>query len=410
MTTTAVTTGGTTGTDAGVRRRRVGVFLAAQSVSLAGNQVFFISVTWAAAQLGGAGAVTAVTLAAALPRVPMMIFGGPLCDALGPRAVLLRTTVGRSVALAAGAVAALLTDSLAVLLAIAVVEGMLLGLSSPSFGTVLPRLVHADQLGRVNSVRAMVARLAPIFGSPLGAWLIATGHLSAALVVVALACAVSWAGVFAVTKDIPRPSGGTERLWRRWGDGFLLLRSHARLRWLFLSALCLDFAFAWPLNPALPTLALERGWGVAAVGTVIAAFGIGAFASAALGAILADRIPVVIRFVGCAAGIAVGLTAMVLVPSLPAMAAVAAFLGVCSGQNGPAVLTLYQRAAPVDRLGTAMSMLALSAIGSAPLAYAVFGAISAVAGTTTTWIACGVLAAVTPLAGLRALRSPAHHS
>lgn len=398
-----------TGAGADVRWRLVGVFLGAQSVSLVGNQVFFIAVAWAAAQLGGTGAVTAVTLAAALPRALMMVFGGPICDALGPRAVLLRTTVGRSVALAVAATAALLTDSLALLLVISVVEGALLGLASPSFGTVLPRLVAAGGLDRANSVRAMTSRLAPIFGSPLGAWLIATGHLSAALAVVSAACAVSWAGVFTVTRGIPKPAGAAKRLWRRWGDGFRLLRANPRLRWLFLAALSLDLAFAWPLNPALPTLAIERGWGVGAVGTVIAAFGGGAFASAALGAALADRIPLLVRLVGCAAGIAVGLTAMVLVSSLPAMAAVAAFVGVCSGQNGPALVTLYQQAAPEDRLGTAMSMLALSGIGAAPLAYAVFGTAAALAGTSATWLACGVLAAAAPLAGLRALRVPASH-
>lgn len=396
--------------ETGGYKGRAGVFLTAQSFALAGNQIFFIAIAWSAAQVGGAGAVTAVTLAAALSRVPTMIFGGPICDALGARAVLLRSTSGRALTLAAGAAAVLLTDSLVVLLLIAVIEGLLMGLSSPSFGTILPRLVPPDQLSRANSIRAMVARLAPIAGAPLGAWLIATGHLPAALIVVSFTCLVSWAGVFAATKSLSKPTGSTAQLWRRWADGFHLLRGNVRLRWLFLSALSLDLAFAWPLNPALPILALERGWGVSAVGVVIAAFGIGAFASAGLGALLGDRLPLMVRFIGSAALIAVGLVAMVLVPSLPAMAAVAAFLGICSGQNGPAVLTLYQQAAPENSLGTAMSMLALSSIGAAPLAYAVFGVLATVAGTTVTWITCGVLAAVAPLAGLRALRTPTPQS
>ena len=72
--------------------RRVGLFLSGQSLSLIGDQVFFIAVVWVAAQVGGNAGVTWVTLAESVPRGLSLIFGGVICDAFGPRTVLLRTT------------------------------------------------------------------------------------------------------------------------------------------------------------------------------------------------------------------------------------------------------------------------------------------------------------------------------
>lgn len=386
---------------------RVGLFLGGQGISLVADQVFFIAAVWYAAQLGGNAAVTWVTLAEAVPRALAIVFGGAICDTFGPRAVLLRTTSVRIVVLGAAATAALTVHAVWLLVVVAALEGSMLGLGSPSFGTILPRMVPRDRLNRANSIRTMAARFAPILGPPIGAWLVAGGHLAVALTVVSGGTMVSQLCVRWVTRHVEVPPRNGKALWRRTGDGFALLRVDPRLRWLFISALCIDLGFAWPFNPALPVVVLHRGWGVSAVGLLIAAFGAGALASAALGAVLDQRVPLSVRFLGSGAGIAAGMLAMILVPSLPLMAAASAFVGVASGQNAPAAVTLYQQAAPQDRLGAAMSLVSLSGIGAAPLAYCVFGGLASVAGSTTAWVASAVLAFGGPLAGIKALRVPA---
>ncbi|MEV6349044.1 MFS transporter [Actinoplanes sp. NPDC051851] len=389
---------------------RVGFFLGGQGISLVCDQVFFIAVVWAAAQLGGTAAVTWVTLAESVPRAGAMIFGGAICDAFGPRAVLLRTTSVRIAVLGAAALAAMTVHSLWLLVVVAAVEGAMLGLGSPSFGTMLPRMVSRDRLGRANSLRAMAMRFAPIVGPPIGAWLVAGGHLVAALFVVCAGCVVSQLCVRWVTRSIEVPPATGRPLWRRIGDGFVLLRADARLRWLFLSSLCLDLAFAWPLNPGLPVVVLQRGWDVAAVGLLITCFGAGALVSAAIGAVVDRRVPIAVRFIGGGAGVAVALLAMIVAPSLSWMAVASAAVGVFSGQNAPAAVSLYQEAAPADRLGVAMSMIALSGIGAAPFAYSAFGALAAAAGPAVAWVAGAALALGAPLAGLRALRLPSRSS
>jgi MFS transporter, DHA3 family, macrolide efflux protein len=385
--------------------RRVGLLLSGQSISLIGDQAFFLAALWTAAQLGGAAAVTWVTLAESVPRALAMVFGGVICDAFGPRLVLMRTTAFRIAALGLAFGIALSTQSVLLLVVVAGLEGLMLGLGTPSFGTLMPRMVPPASLGRANSVRTMVARFAPILGSPFGAWLIANGRLSVALAVTCASCVVSWLCLGPATRSIDAPrTVSSVPLWRRSGDGAKLLLVDQKLRLLFLSGLCLDFAFAWPMNPGLPEVVHHRGWQVYAVALLIACWAAGALVSAGVGALLGERIPLSVKLVGSGFGIAVLLTGMILVPSLPLMAVMAVLLGICSGQNGPAALTLYQNASPSDRLGVSMSMLALSGIGCSPLAYAICGAIASLSNPSIAWLCSALIAFGGPLIAIRALR------
>ncbi|MER7900813.1 MFS transporter [Streptomyces sp. NPDC096046] len=176
-------------------------------------------------------------------------------------------------------------------------------------------------------------------------------------------------------------------LIKRSGDGFRLPARHPRQRWMFLASLSLDMAFSWPAEVALPLLVSQRGWGVGAVGVVLAAFSVGALGSSALGAVLAHRIPMYVRLVVTGAGLAAGILVMAVMPSVVSLTAVAAAVGLLSGLNGPAIVTLYQKATPEGRMGAEMSTLALAGIGTAPIPIAVFSSLSLALGVQTTWAA-----------------------
>ncbi|MCY0939426.1 hypothetical protein [Streptomyces sp. H34-S4] len=122
---------------------------------------------------------------------------------------------------------------------------------------------------------------------------------------------------------------------------------------------------------------------------------------------MAHRIPMFVRLVVTGAGLAAGILVMALMPSVVSLTAVAAGVGLLSGLNGPAIVTLYQQSAPEDRMGAAMSTLALAGIGTAPISIAVFSSLSLVLGIQTTWLLCGTIAFVSPLAAVLALRHPA---
>ncbi|MEU5366898.1 MFS transporter [Streptomyces sp. NPDC005925] len=387
---------------------RISSLVGGQAAVQLGSFALLIAMNWTAVELGGTRSVTLLTLAATVPRALMLIFGGAVADTLGPRFVLLRTTTARVALLAVGAVITATAESLWPLVTIALIEGVLLGLAGPASGVLLPMLARGDQLTRANSLYAMVLRVAPILGAPAGAFLIAEGELWVAMAAGAVTGLI-WLGcLMHVTHGFarPKPEPGVSLL-RRSGDGFRLLAGHPRLRWMFIAALSLDMAFSWPAEVALPLLVSERGWGVGTVGVVLAAFSAGALGSSALGAILAHRIPMYVRLVVTGAGLAAGILVMALMPTTLSLTLVAAAVGLLSGLNGPAIVTLYQQAAPEERMGAAMSTLSLAGIGTAPISIAVFSSLSLVLGVQTTWLLCGTIAFVSPLAAVLALRHPA---
>lgn len=389
--------------------RRIGSFVTGQAAVQCGSFALLIAMSWTAVQLGGSGAVTLVILASTLPRALMLLFGGALADSLGPRAVLLRATATRVAVLCVGTLVTVSADSLWPLVAVAVVEGSLLGLTGPASGVLLTHLAPQQHLGRANSLFSMVMRLAPIAGSPLGAWLVVAGGLSSVMIVAAAGCAVWLVCAFHVTHGMARPerrAGAGPSLFRRSGDGLLLLAAHPRLRWMFVACFCMDFAFLWPAEVALPLRASGEGWGIGSVAAALTAFSVGALASAAVGAALAHRIPVSIKLLVTGTGLAVGMGAMALVPSPAVLAAAACTVGLFSGLNGPALVTAYQQAVPDNRLGAAMSAFTLSSIGAAPLSLAVFSSLSVPLGVTGTWLLCAGVALLSPLAAALALRAP----
>ncbi|MFE3068783.1 MFS transporter [Streptomyces sp. NPDC059247] len=387
---------------------KVGALVGGQAAVQGGSFALLIAMNWTAVQLGGTRAVTLLMLAATVPRALMLIFGGAVSDILGPRIVLLRATSARVVVLAAGALVVAGTDRLWPLALVAVVEGSLLGLTGPASGVLLPRFAAREHLARANSLYAMVLRVAPIAGAPAGAWLITVGHLWVALAVAAGSCAVWLVCAAYVTRGFARPrrEPGVS-LVKRSGDGIRLLRARPRLRWMFLAAFTMDLAFSWPAEVALPLLVTERGWGVGAVGLILACFGAGALGSSALGAAFAHRVPLFVRLVLGGAGLAAGIVAMALMPSVTTLAAVAAGVGVLSGINGPAIVTFYQQAAPEGQMGAAMSTLALAGIGTAPVSIALFSTVSLGLGVERTWLLCGAVAVLSPVFALCALRAPA---
>ncbi|MEU3557967.1 MFS transporter [Streptomyces fragilis] len=386
---------------------RISSLVAGQAAVQGGSYALLIAMSWTAVQLGGSGAVTLVTLAATLPRVLTLLFGGALTDVLGPRALLLPATGARVAVLAVGALVTMTTDTLWPLVAVALVEGTLLGLTGSASGVLLPRLAPEDQLGRANSLFSMVLRLAPIAGTPLGAWLVTVGELPAAMTVAAVCCAIWLLCAAHVTHGMarPEPVPGGPSLLRRSGDGFRLLASHPRLRWMFIACFCIDVAFLWPAEVGLPMRAHAEGWGVGAVALVLSAFSAGALASAAVGAALAHRIPAPAKLVVTGFGLAGGMAAMALVPSPAVLAGTACAVGLCSGLNGPALVTAYQQAVPQGRMGVAMSTFTLSGIGAAPLSLALFSTVSTQLGPTRTWLVCAGLVALSPIAVVLAFRS-----
>ena len=71
--------------------------------SLLADQVFFLSLTWAALQLATPGQVGLVLAAGSVPRLLILLVGGAFADRASPKRIIVGTDSGRAVVMIVGA-------------------------------------------------------------------------------------------------------------------------------------------------------------------------------------------------------------------------------------------------------------------------------------------------------------------
>ncbi|MDM4762438.1 MFS transporter [Galbitalea sp. SE-J8] len=148
-------------------KRNVALFLTGQTVSLFGSAVVQYAVMWYVTfETGSGGAVALYALAAFLPQGLVSVFGGALADRFNRR-VLVMVSDG-TIAVVTLALAMLMslgvTELWVILLAVGV-RSVGAGVQQPAVQAMIPQLVPADQLLRINgvvgTVQAAMALAAP---------------------------------------------------------------------------------------------------------------------------------------------------------------------------------------------------------------------------------------------------------
>ncbi|MGW1770954.1 MFS transporter [Streptomyces sp. NPDC002104] len=376
-------------------------WLAAYTVSLVGDNVYFIALAWSAQKSAGPAQVGLIMAAGALPRALLMLGGGVVADRFDPRRVLLGSDALRCVLLLSVAAAVALTSpALWLLVAVALVFGAVDAVFVPAIGALPPRITSADQLTRVTGMRSLSMRLGQIASPPLGGLAMGLGGPAAAFTVAGLLFALSLpllltvrirsAGTPAATPGGTRPEPGTA--WKDLLDGLRYIRRHRLIGPLVAAGAVCELGLTGTLNVGLVLLNAERGWGASGYGWIVSGFGAGAAASAAVLALL-GRVPragLVLSgtlLVGCA-----GAAAMALVPALWIAVVLAVFVGLGAGVFGSLNNALIQTAADPAYLGRVTSVAMLTMVGLAPLSYPLVGAAIGVWGSAPVFVGCGAVA------------------
>jgi MFS family permease len=122
-----------------------------QSVSILGDQFYFIALTWLTLQLTGSGlALGTVLMAAAIPRAIFMLVGGVLSDKASPRNLMMASNAIR--ALLVGLFTALVflgTTQLWHLYVLSVAFGTVDAFFYPASRAIIPKLVDKDELKKI---------------------------------------------------------------------------------------------------------------------------------------------------------------------------------------------------------------------------------------------------------------------
>lgn len=158
-----------------LRHRPFLALLTGRSVSLAGNGLANIAITFAVLDLTGSATDLGIVLAArSVPQVVLLLFGGVLADRL-PRHLVL--VVSNLVCGLTQTVAAtlLLTDhaSVGALVALEAVNGASAAFIFPASAGLLPQTVPAGELQPANAIFRMLSTAAMVAGMSLGGVLVA---------------------------------------------------------------------------------------------------------------------------------------------------------------------------------------------------------------------------------------------
>ena len=185
------------------RRRDAGTWLGGFATALAGDQIFYLALTWAAAQVFTPVQVGLLLVCGSVPRALILLLGGVAVDKIGPKRVIVASDSARTLIMVFAALfLAVAEPGPLLLVALAVVFGIVDGFFLPAVGTVPAFIVAPEDMAQLQAIRSLVYRGAPVLGAAAGGWLVAAGSISAAFAFNAVLFGLSVVAL-ATTRMIP---------------------------------------------------------------------------------------------------------------------------------------------------------------------------------------------------------------
>ncbi|MFE1319597.1 MFS transporter [Kitasatospora phosalacinea] len=368
-------------------------WLAGTRASAVGDAALATALGWTAAGCGGATAGLVLT-AVTVPRTVLLLFGGAVADRFGARRTALAGDGAMLLVVLVLAVVDRTAGSTAwTLLGFALLIGTVDAFQLPASGALPRLLVGPEQLPRALALRQAGGQAAVLLGAPLGALLVG----AAGLAVTALADAVTFAAVLAVTlrlRTTADPGPGSGGLFAGAVDGLRVARRSRVLR----SALALAAVAAAGVLPVVallgPLLVRERGWDAGAAGLPAAGQAFGMLAAALFaarrGTLSRPALGAGLGLLAAALGTAALAAAGTPVGAAAAAAAVGAGSSVFAVHLGPVVLG----GAPATHLARLQALLTFVQSAALALANPAWGALASGAGTPVALLGCALLTGV----------------
>ncbi|HEU0001202.1 MAG TPA: MFS transporter [Ktedonobacteraceae bacterium] len=179
---------------------------AGQTISLLGDAVFTIAITWEVLLLtGSATAMSLIVIAQWGPKIVLLLFGGVLADRVSRRLLMLWADAGRGCIVI---LVAWLSWSHALqfwhLVALAPLFGIVSSFFDPAYQAIMPQLVEADALASANSLNIVSRNLGFLLGPMLSAGCITLFGPASAFAFDGLTFFIS--AIFLIAIHLPAPS------------------------------------------------------------------------------------------------------------------------------------------------------------------------------------------------------------
>jgi len=264
-----------------LRNRNFAWIWGGQAVSLMGDSLHYIALSWFVAHRTGSAVTTgAVLMFAAIPVVFLGPFSGAFVDKYNRKNIMIWSDILRGLIVLA--IPLLLWSGRLEIWHLCLVtfgHGLVSTFFSPAMRASIPNIVESDQLISANSLTTMTEHLSRAGGAAGGAVLIAAAGVGSAFV---LNGVTFWVSALAITLTrIPSPPRSQEstitpsRLLRDVAEGFVFVGRSPIMLSIMILGLVLNFVMA-PLAVLTP-LHAERVWrtGVSGYGLVWTALSAG---------------------------------------------------------------------------------------------------------------------------------------
>ncbi|HEY3185633.1 MAG TPA: MFS transporter [Gaiellaceae bacterium] len=385
-----------------LREREYRLFFAGQSVSLLGDGMVGVALSFAVLDLTGKAADLGYVFAArAVPLVGFLIVGGVFADRLSRRAVMVGADLVRCGT--QGGLAVLLLTGHAQLWHVIVLQtigGAATAFFNPSLTGLTPLLVTGEHLQQANVLRGLSAGVGGIAGPALAGVLVATVGSGWALAVDSATFAVS-AAFLAALRLPPHERLPQQRFLRDLRDGWHEFSSRT---WLWSGVVAAGIAnmLSAPFFVLGAAIAKSDLGGAGPWALILSSFSAGALAGGMVALRLRPRRPFRASFIGY---LPFGLPSLLLAFHAGAYAiAVTALIAGAGLMIGNALWeTTLQRKIPAAALSRVTAYDWFGSLAGQPLGNALVGPAAATLGTTATLL---LAAAVTTGSNLVVLSLP----
>jgi MFS family permease len=386
-------------------RARLPVFIAARSVSVFGNALGPLALTFAVLGIPGAtpAQLSLVLVCLALPRILLMPVGGLIGDRFRRDRILIAAELGGMAAYAAAAALVLTGRETVPWMALcAALTGTAAALLLPSLSGLMVDLIEPDRLQRANAALKLGTNSATVAGFACGGLLIAALGPGWALAADAATYGIA-AGLLATLRLPGKVKPPPQQLAHRLREGW---HEFVSRRWLWrvvLAAALINAAAGITFGIAGPLLAKQELGGAGAWSAVLAAYAVGMLTGVVLAGRIRTRHPL---RVATLAAIGLGLPALALGSGagLGLAIAGAVLAGIAFDVFGVLWETTVQREVPKEAISRVSAYEWLGAVGFGPVALVAGGLLAQWAGPRRTLL---LMATIIFVAALAALLSPA---
>jgi MFS family permease len=371
------------------------------TISLLGDQFYFVALPWLVLQqTGSAIAIGTILMAGAIPRAVLMLMGGALSDRISPRKIMMSTASARAVCVTViGLLVWFQQLQTWELYALAVAFGIADAFAAPAAQAFLPFLLKREQLMAASSISQSTAQLTTIVGPTPAGFVIKALGLAWAFFI----DAISFLFVIGALLQLPDPPcarAAKKAVWHSIVEGIGYVVKDVPLRSLMLLATGMNFCLAGPVTVGLAYVTNTKFGSAAALGIAFTAVAAGSLGGALLAGIwkIRKRGRLILSV---SAILAACLGSIGILSELWMVAAVLLVMGAAAGLANVNISAWIMQRIDVTVRGRVSSVLMLASVGLTPVSLAVTGFLIAWNVQSMFLLAAGLMLLVTSIAAVQ---------